>query len=199
MPVAAKASVGRASPLGRETLRDARVPGAAANASPPGSEAMMGDARVTGAAANVGADPCAQILAEKAKTTSHPAKAAAKHAAAKEAAHAKSTDNYGADILQVCACVRGRGHVSVAARRARGVRCRYGLTPCRFGLSAATPDDGARQQSRRPRHRAPSRARQHQPSRRRLNRAHPSSDSPLPARSAAVASACRSWRTVVTA
>ena len=60
----------------------------------------------------------AQVLAEKAKAATHPAKAAAKHAAAKEAAHAKSKDNYGADILQVCSGVRGRAPVSVASRRA---------------------------------------------------------------------------------
>lgn len=52
----------------------------------------------------------AQVLAEKAKAATHPAaKAVAKHAAAKEeAAHGKSADNYGADILQVCAGVHER-------------------------------------------------------------------------------------------
>jgi hypothetical protein len=51
----------------------------------------------------------AQVLAEKAKTATHPAaKAVAKHAAAKEVSHAKSKENYGADILQVFVCVSVR-------------------------------------------------------------------------------------------
>ena len=99
-----------------------------------------------------------------------------------------------------CRCVLACVGVRLSALL-RAVRCRCGLTPCRSGLSAATADDGTRQQSRRSRHRASPCARQHQPSRRRLHRAHPLPHSPpqravlgcaLSARNAAVSSACRS-------
>ena len=58
-----------------------------------------------------------QVLAEKAKTATHAAaKAVAKHAAAKEVSHAKSKENYGADILQVCVCLSVRACAAGFAR-----------------------------------------------------------------------------------
>ena len=58
-----------------------------------------------------------QVLAEKAKTATHPAaKAVAKHAAAKSVSHAKSKENYGADILQVCVCLSVRACAAGFAR-----------------------------------------------------------------------------------
>ncbi len=84
--------------------------------------------------------PVAQVLAEKAKTATHPAaKAVAKHAAAKEVSHAKSKENYGADILQVCVCVSVRACaigftcLFTAAHESRVMRVRLcGASPVRL-------------------------------------------------------------------